>query len=287
MSGLLYGQLKSGESTSAKANSVSKRALNLGRRLRDLKDEHTEVLERKSGFDHDVNRAVNALGRWGKEKERTEAPRSNSQPQQHEATAQETKESAEPDADKIVDEIEKDAAADRPEPPPWAKKTYRQIVQMTHPDRVNQDPEITDAQRDRLCSLYIEATSAFKEGKWHELLEVAAELDVEVDADPVMLETALESKIKELTELIKKMQGTISWAWGTSFGDTDKRVNILLRCCQVMKIIPPPLPALQEIVKELEGSLEFDIVDRLGHVKRLKVESTRRKLGTRPQKRMR
>lgn len=268
---------------------MSKRALNLGRRLRDLKDEHTEILERKSGFDHDVNRAVNALSRWGKEKERVESQRAyqaqQNAPSQNEGGGQSA--SQEPDADKAVEEVEKEASESRPESPPWAKKAYRQIVQMTHPDKVNRDPETTDAQKDRLCALYIEATEAFKEGRWSELLEVAAELDIDVDADPKLMEGALESKIKELTELIKKAQGTISWAWGTSFGDMEKRTNILVRCCQVMNIQPPPIAALQEIIIELEGSLEFDIVDRLGHVKRLKVESTKRKIGTRPQKRIR
>jgi hypothetical protein len=269
---------------------MSARAKNLARRLRDLKDEHTDVLDRRSVYSHDVNRAVVALRSYGREKERIEAQRPTNQAQQHgqQHTSQDEQEPpSQPDVDKAVEQEAEETVSARPEAPPWAKKAYRKIVQLTHPDKVNMDPEITDAQRDRLCALYQEAVDAFREAKWSELLEVAAELDIEVDADQKMMEEALESKIKELTDSISKIQGTIAWAWGNSFGDLSKRVNILNRCCEVMGIIPPPRPALEEIVRELEGNLEFDIVDRLGHVKRLKVEATKRKIGSRPQKRLR
>ena len=267
---------------------MASRAKNLARRLRDLKDEHIDVLDRRSVYAHDVNRAVSALKMWGKEKERIEAKRPTLQPPQPPSEEQQSQDTPPPhDVDKAVEEAVDEAEAARPEAPPWAKKAYRKIVQLTHPDKVNIDATISDAQKERLCNLYIEASEAFRGEKWPELLEVAAELDVEVDAEPKMMEEALESKIKELTDSISKTQGTIAWAWGNSFGDLNKRVNILNRCCEIMQIIPPPRPALEEIVRELEGNLEFDIVDRLGHVKRLKVESTKRKIGSRPQKRLR
>ena len=246
-------------------------------------------MERRAVYAHDVNRACSALASYGKEKERVEkniAPAQRQEEQQEQPT-QENEQESPPDVDKVVDEIEKEVESQRPETPSWAKKAYRQIVQLTHPDKVNMNEELSDAQRDRMVSLYMEATDSFKSGKWSELLEVAAELDIQVDADPKMMEDALASKIKDLSESISKVQGSIAWAWGNSFGDVAKRVNILLRCCQIMKIIPPPNLALEEIVKELEENLEFDIVNRLGHVKRLKVEATRRKIGSRPTKKIR
>jgi len=268
---------------------LSGRARNLARRLRDLKDEHIDVLERKAVYAHDVNRACSALLSYGKEKERVEAHRPTPAKKEQEDEAPPPPQSEPPpqDADKIVEEAEKEADPQRPEAPPWAKKAYRQVVQLTHPDKLNRNEELSDAQRDRLASLYIEATDSFKTGKWSELLEVAAELDIDVDADPEMMEEAFASKIKELTESISKTHGSIAWAWGNSFGDMDKRVNILIRCCQIMNVVPPPKLALEEIVKELEENLEFDIVNKLGHVKRLKVEATRRKIGSRPQKKLR
>ena len=102
-----------------------------------------------------------------------------------------------------------------------------------------------------------------------------------------MMEDALTSKIKDLTDSISKVQNSIAWVWGNSFGDIDKRVNILMRCCQLLNVTIPPRNALEEIVKQLEENLEFDIVNRLGHVKRLKLDATRRKIGSRPTKKLR
>ncbi len=266
---------------------MSGRARNLARRLRDLKDEHTDVMDRRAVYAHDVNRACNALLSYGKAKERVEASRPTiPQPSVHETPAPEQNQTPS-DPDQILEEVEKEADPQRPEAPSWAKKAYRQVVQLTHPDKLNQNEELTDAQRERMSSLYMEATEAFKTGKWHELLEVVAELDIDVEADPKMMEEAFSSKIKELTEAISKVHGSVAWVWGNSFGDMDKRVNILIRCCQIMNIDAPPRAALEEIVKELEENLEFDIVNKLGHVKRLKVEATRRKIGSRPTKKLR
>ena len=244
-------------------------------------------MDRRAVYAHDVNRACNALISYGKVKERVEAARPTIQaPIENETRSQEQNDNP-TDVDSVIEEIEKEINSQRPEVPPWAKKAYRQVVQLTHPDKVNMNDELTDAQRERLSLLYMEATDAFKTGKWHELLEVVAELDIDVDADPKMMEEAFTSKIKELTDTISKVHGSIAWVWGNSFGDMDKRVNILGRCCQILNITSPPRPALEEIVRELEENLEFDIVNKLGHVKRLKVEATRRKIGSRPQKKMR
>lgn len=281
--------MKRGNSTN-KRNNLSKRSQNLAKKLRELKETYTEVLDQKATYAHDVNRAVNALQGYGKEKARNESPRqpspqnstNNSQQQSAGEGKQENQEVEQQKVENIEQEIE------QKEVPHWAKKAYRQIVMMTHPDKVNVDKNITDAQRDRLCDLYIEASNAFKNQKWSELLEVAAELGIETEADQKMLEEALEAKIKELKGLIEKTCGTIAWVWGTSFGDIDKKVNVLMKCCQILNIVPaPPRTTLEEIVRELESNLEFDIVNRLGEVKRLKIEATKRKIGSRPQKRLR
>jgi hypothetical protein len=266
---------------------LSGRARNLARRLRDLKDEHTDVMDRRAVYAHDVNRACNALLSYGKVKERVESSRPTIETPNPQEPPPPERNQESPDPDQILEEVEKDADPQRPEAPPWAKKAYRQVVQLTHPDKLNQNEELTDAQIERMSSLYLEATEAFKTGKWHELLEVVAELDIDVEADPKMMEEAFSSKIKELTEAISKVHSSVAWVWGNSFGDMDKRVNVLARCCQIMKIDTPPKPALEEIVKELEENLEFDIVNKLGHVKRLKVEATRRKIGSRPTKKIR
>ena len=47
------------------------------------------------------------------------------------------------------------------------------------------------------------------------------------------------------------------------------------------------MPKLNEIIKELESMPDFDIIDRLGNIRRIKSGAERRKVGTRPEKRIR
>ena len=54
-----------------------------------------------------------------------------------------------------------------------------------------------------------------------------------------------------------------------------------------MGISKPDDKTLADIVKELESNPDFDVVDRLGNVKRIKSGAERRKVGTRPEKRIR
>jgi hypothetical protein len=259
------------------------RASTLARVLRDLKVEREEISERKSVYDHDTNRAIVALSRFTKIVQKETAP--------------DTRRTAGPDAGGKKEsapppppppEISEDKPDDDSDPTPvWAKRAYRLIALKTHPDRINSDESLTDSQRDRLVSLYREATEAYHNKNYEALAEVAAELEIEVDMPVADLEKALESKIKSVRSEIANMQKTLSWHWGISFGDMQKRVLVLKGCCKVMKIPTPEDSVLEDIIKELESQPDFDIVDRLGRVRRIKSGADRRKLGTRPVKRIR
>ena len=259
------------------------RAVALAQRLRVLKEERDEIAERKSCHDHDANRAVNALLRFTmiveKESRPDVRPRFDKQ-ENSESAGQEAPNESPPES-----EPEKEGSQSTV--PSWAKKAFRMIALRTHPDKVNSDPNISDSQRDKLVSLYREASVAFHEGKYEILAEVAAELDIEVDISQDEMESALERKISSLREEISKMQRTLSWVWGASFGDTQTRCKVLKQMCTVLKINHPDEKVLLDIVKELESQPDFDIVDRLGNVRRIKSGADRRKLGTRPEKRIR
>lgn len=245
-----------------------------------MKDELGLMLEKKASYDHDANRAVSALAKFSHVVAQESQPdnrRSQPKNQAPESRQDETPESP-------PDEIEEkfgDAA------PPWVKKAFRQIALKTHPDRINNDPNITDENRERLVDLYREASAAYQGGKYEIIAEIAAELDIEVDVPAADLEKALESKIASIRNELSGMTRTLSWAWGTSFGDVPRRVLILRRMSEVMKISTPDDQALTDIVRELESMPDFDIVDRLGRVRRIKSGAERRKIGTRPEKRIR
>jgi hypothetical protein len=250
----------------------------LARTLRNLKIEHDELLERKAQYDFDTNRAVTALAKFNRVVEQSKTPDNRRSVQQAQP------DSSPPSNPPIPEEMHEDTVDDRPK---WAKKAYRQIALRTHPDRVGPDENLTDAQRERMVELYREATDAYQTGNYDVLAQVAAELDIQLDLPDAEIETALEKKIASIRKEIEGMQRTLSWVWGTSFGDLPIRVLVLRRCCTIMEISAPDEKTLIDIVKELEAQPEFDVIDRLGRVKRIKSGADRRKLGVRPEKRIR
>lgn len=256
------------------------RASALAQRLRELKVERDEIVERKASYDHDANRAVVALARFHKIVEKENGPDIRRVTPVVEEQKQE-----QPIEESKIEEIQDEKETEKV--PPWAKKAFRSIAVITHPDKVNNDPSISDARRDKLVSLYREAATAFHDGKYEIVAEIAAELDIQVDIPLDEMENAFERKIASVKNEIINVQKTISWVWGTSFGEKETRIKILKQMCKIMSIITPDESTLNEIVRELESQPEFDIIDRLGNVKRIRSGADRRKLGTRPEKRIR
>lgn len=256
------------------------RASALSRLLRDMKDELGDTMERKSSYDHDANRAVAALAKFTSVVEKASAPDMRRHETPHSHAPEETRAQVEPPAEQLEKEFGSSA-------PAWVRKAFRQIALKTHPDRLNNKPDITDAQRERLIDLYRESSAAYQESKYEIVAEIAAELGIELDMPPAELEKALESKIASIRSEVLGVTKTLSWAWGTSFGDVPRRILILRRMSEVMKIVAPDEQTMSEIIRELESIPDFDIIDRLGHVRRIKSGADRRKVGTRPEKRIR
>jgi len=257
------------------------RATALAQRLRELKVERDEIADRKSAYDHDSKRAVAALARFHKliEKEAT--------PDNRRVTPTIENETPQKPAEQEQTQIPETEEKENEKVPGWAKKAFRAIALLTHPDKVNNDANISDVQRDRLVALYREASDAFHNSKYEIVAEIAAELEIAVEIPHSEMEGAFERKIASVKLEITSMQKTVSWVWGTSFGEKEIRLKVLKQMCQIMAIPTPSNHVLNEIIHELESQSEFDIIDRLGNVRRIKSGAERRKVGTRPEKRIR
>lgn len=257
------------------------RSSSLARVLRDLKFQRDEVLEKKQTYDHDCKRAISALARFTEVVEKANAPDLRREQQKSVSNNEETRQQS-----SFQDEVDFEEEEQAPVPS-WAKKAYRLIALQAHPDRVNSRDDLDDYQRDRLLSLYREATESYESGNYSTIAEIAAELEINAGIPEEELEKGLENRILTTREEIASSQKTLSWAWGTSFGDTAKRIKVLKKCCEIMSIISPDENALAEIIRELESKPDFDIVDKLGRVRRIKSGVERRKTGERPVKRIR
>lgn len=98
------------------------------------------------------------------------------------------------------------------------KKLYREIVKLTHPDKVNSE---------ELIELYRRATIAAEKQNILELFQICVELKipVELDFEDVDILTLLiEDKRKE----IKKIDGSFIWLWFLAKTDEEKNEIITM-----------------------------------------------------------
>jgi hypothetical protein len=92
------------------------------------------------------------------------------------------------------------------------KKIYREIVKLTHPDRV---------KKKNLNDLYIKATEYYDNNNKIGLYKICTELGIEfqlIDED----ENYINQKITELRQKINFIESTFTWKWFNSQNDEEK-----------------------------------------------------------------
>lgn len=97
------------------------------------------------------------------------------------------------------------------------KKLYREIVKLTHPDRVK-NKELND--------LYIEATSHYDNNDKIGIYKVCNDLKIDYDIDEED-EDFINLKIKEYKRKISFLESTFTWAWFKT-DENDKKEEIIL-----------------------------------------------------------
>ena len=127
----------------------------------------------------------------------------------------------------------KQTAQPAPEPDlqdlsPDLKKIYRKIVTETHPDKLI-NAQISVKERNKKNEAYIKATSAFDKKDEDALIEVAVDLEIDVDLPDERIAKSLRSRGKKLEDQIVKIKGSPEWFWAHS--DENRRVQILKEIC--------------------------------------------------------
>jgi hypothetical protein len=95
---------------------------------------------------------------------------------------------------------------------PKVKKLYREIVKLTHPDKVDQKS---------LNDLYLTATKYYDNNDKIGLYKVCTELDIDYDLDDDDNQT-IESKIDDLKRRIEFLESTFTWQWINTDGEKEK-----------------------------------------------------------------
>ncbi len=97
------------------------------------------------------------------------------------------------------------------------KKLYREIVKITHPDKVKSQ---------KLNDLYIKATDFYDKNDLIAIYSVCNELKIEYELDDVDYEL-IKIKIKTIKEKMSFMESTFTWKWYTAADENEKQRVVL------------------------------------------------------------
>lgn len=112
--------------------------------------------------------------------------------------------------------------SEKPAPPSWAKKLYKKIAMVSHPDKTAEDH-----RKKKLSKIFRDCAQIMSEGNFDELLGYALELDIDVYSDddtdhlPLMI-----SRVNDLKREIHEIQQKPEWLWGETLGELGIRTQI-------------------------------------------------------------
>ena len=105
--------------------------------------------------------------------------------------------------------------------PEWAKKLFRKIATITHPDKASND------NKEKFSKLFRQASEALTDEDYEQLLSVALSLDLPFGIDSAYLVPLLQKRIKDIKERIITLEKEAPWVWGESFGIPQLRAPLL------------------------------------------------------------
>ena len=101
------------------------------------------------------------------------------------------------------------------------KELYREIAKQTHPDKTN---GLSEEEIEARAELYQQATSGKASGDFNKILQVALDLDIEIqDINPELLDT-IEHEIRKMENKISKIKQDIMYKW--YYADPDTQLQI-------------------------------------------------------------
>lgn len=98
-----------------------------------------------------------------------------------------------------------------------AKKIFRKIAKMFHPDTIALD----DPRQEEYESIFQTASNAINEGKWGELFNIVDKYDLDFDDYDSAIE-CLKSDIDYLTQKIEQKKSTYAWLFYECENDDSK-----------------------------------------------------------------
>lgn len=137
--------------------------------------------------------------------------------------------------------------------PPWAKKLFREIAKLTHPDKLATGG-FTPRQTEERNRLMTAANSAMGNENWHELIDIAIELGIleDLPEDENFL-SAVTLRETELDKELSKQKDTFFWHWYQAAGDEKMQVKMINAYMESAGHQPLEETEVLAVIKEKKG----------------------------------
>lgn len=126
-----------------------------------------------------------------------------------------------PESPKDVEEERVVAVPEDDELKPHYKRLWRVVARLTHPDVSGNDPEMT--------LLYKAAASAHEKDKREELLDVAAEVNAQLESPHEKMLEDIARRCSHYEQMIKKIRDSVAWQWKHAQEGTKKEIVELIK----------------------------------------------------------
>jgi hypothetical protein len=101
------------------------------------------------------------------------------------------------------------------------KRLWRVVAKLTHPDAVGNN--------DELISLYKAAASAYERDRREELLDVASEVNAQLEKPHPKMFEDLDKRCVHYESMIRKIRGSVAWQWKNAQEGTKQEIIDLIK----------------------------------------------------------
>lgn len=101
------------------------------------------------------------------------------------------------------------------------KKLWKQIAVKTHPDRTNNDPDLTE--------IYMRAREAYNNGGFDEIVDIALQLFIAVDSLSDETLKKLEQRVEDLEKDLNQVNNSVLWEWVKASDEKKTAIENMLR----------------------------------------------------------
>lgn len=119
------------------------------------------------------------------------------------------------DKEEEIGEVSKDKH------PPWAKKIFKQIAMITHPDKLRAE------EIERLSPIFRDALNAINKRSYGKLVIIALDLGIAIDYSSPQMIDIIQSRILSVQKEIEGIKTNPAWIWCESFGHHEFRKEFI------------------------------------------------------------